>query len=110
MTTNQARLSINACEQQILDAHGELKNHARNVGLCAASSAFNTLLKKTLLPLLLCLVGLFCFAGPWLLGIGLIIIGIFISYNLYGPAKNAQKLIKDEQNKLNSAIDRNSSI
>ena len=110
MTTNEARQKIDACERQIVSAYGGLKDSARNVGASAASSASSATLAKTLLPLILCLIGLFCFAGPWYLGIAFIVIGIIISYNLHGPAKTAQRSIENSQKNLNSTIDNNANI
>lgn len=110
MTSNEARQKIDACERQIVGAYSGLKYSARQVGARAASSASSATLKKTLLPLILCLIGLFCFAGPWFLGIVFIAAGIFISVKLNRPAKRAQNNIKNMQKNLNSTIDNNANI
>ena len=62
MTSNEARQKIDACERQIVGAYSGLKDSARQVGSSAASSASSATLMKTLLPLILCLIGLFCFS------------------------------------------------
>ena len=105
MTTNEARAQLDACERQITSAHSVLKDNARLVGSSAAQAASSATLMKTLLPLILCLIGLFCFAGPWFLGVLLIAGGIFLSYMLHGPAKTAQNQVVNQQKNLNSTID-----
>lgn len=110
MTTNEARSQIDACERQITSAYSGLKDNARLVGSSAAQAASSATLTKTLLPLILCLVGLFCFAGPWFLGILLIAGGIFLSYKLHGPAKSVQNQVVNQQRNLNSTIDNNAKI
>ena len=110
MTSNEARQKIDACERQIVGAYSGLKDSARQVGSSAASSASSATLMKTLLPLILCLIGLFCFSCPWFLGIVFIAAGIFISVKLHGPAKSVQNNIENMQKNLNSTIDNNANI
>lgn len=110
MTSNEARQKIDACERQIVGAYSGLKDSARQVGSSAASSASSATLMKTLLPLILCLIGLFYFLGPWFLGIVFIAAGIFISVKLHGPAKSVQNNIENMQKNLNSTIDNNANI
>ena len=110
MTSHEARQKIDACEGQIVGAYSGLKDSARQVGSSAASSASSATLMKTLLPLILCLIGLFCFAGPWFLGIVFIAAGIFISVKLHEPAKSVQNNIENMQKNLNSTIDNNANI
>ena len=110
MTSNEARQKIDACERQIVGAYSGLKDSARQVGSSAASSASSATLMKTLLPLILCLIGLFCFAGPWFLGIVFIAAGIFISVKLHEPAKSVQNNIENMHKNLNSTIDNNANI
>lgn len=110
MTSNEARQKIDACERQIVGAYSGLKDSARQVGSSAATSASSATLMKTLLPLILCLIGLFCFAGPWFLGIVFIAAGIFISVKLHEPAKSVQNNIENMQKNLNSTIDNNANI
>ena len=110
MTSNEARQKIDACERQIVGAYSGLKDSARQVGSSAASSASSATFMKTLLPLILCLIGLFCFAGPWFLGIVFIAAGIFISVKLHAPAKSVQNNIENMQKNLNSTIDNNANI
>ena len=110
MTSNEARQKIDACERQIVGAYSGLKDSERQVGSSAASSASSATLMKTLLPLILCLIVLFCFAGPWFLGIVFIAAGIFISVKLHEPAKSVQNNIENMQKNLNSTIDNNANI
>lgn len=110
MTSNEARQKIDACERQIVGAYSGLKDSARQVGSSAASSASSATLMKTLLPLILCLIGVICFTGSWFLGIVFIAAGIFISVKLHGPAKSVQNNIENMQKNLNSTIDNNANI
>lgn len=110
MTSNEARQKIDACERQIVGAYSGLKDSARQVGSSAASSASSATLMKTLLPLILWLIGLFCFSGPWFLRIVFIAAGIFISVKLHGHAKSVQNNIENIQKNLNSTIDNNANI
>ena len=110
MTSNEARQKIDACERQIVGAYSGLKDSARQVGSSAASSASSSTLMKTVLPLILCLIGLFGFAGPWCLGSVFIAAGIFISVKLHEPAKSVQNNIENMQKNLNSTIDNNANI
>lgn len=110
MTSNEARQKVDACERQIVSAYSGLKDSARAVGSSAVSSASSKTTMSTLLPLILCVIGLFCFGGPWFLGVVLIGLGIFIAYSLHGSAKSVQNNIENGQKNLNSTIDNNTNI
>lgn len=110
MTSNEAKQKIDACEHQIVSAHSGLKDNARAVGSGAVSSSSSKTTTSTLLPLILCIIGLFCFGGPWFLGVLLIIGGIVIAYNTHNSAKSVQNKIENGQKNLNSTIDSNSNI
>ena len=110
MTANEARQQIEACENQINNSYSCLKDNARDLGSSAAQAASSATITKTLLPLILCVIGLICFAGPWFLGILLILGGIFLSYALHGPAKRVQTHVENQQRNLNATIDQNDKI
>lgn len=110
MTSNEAKQKVDACECQIVSTYSNLKDNARSVGVSAASSASSKTTMSTLLPLILCIIGLFCFGGPWFLGILFIIAGIVIANKLHDSAKSVQNSIENGQKNLNSTIDSNSNI
>lgn len=110
MTSTEARQKIDASERQIVSAYSSLKDSARVVSSSAVSSSSSKTTKNTLLPLILCIIGLFCFTGPWFLGVLLIGAGIFIAYKLHDSAKSIQNSIENGRNTLNSTIDNHSNI
>lgn len=107
MTSNEAKQKVDACEQQIARAFFELKDSAKEVGLSAVSSASSRTTMSLLLPLILCIIGLFCLRGPWFLGIVLFIGGIVLAHKLHTSAKEIQRVIETGQKNLNSTIDNN---
>lgn len=110
MTSDEARQRVNECEHQIVIEYSKLKDSARVVGSSAASSASSHTMKSTLLPLILCIFGFFCFKGPWFLGVLLIGLGIFLAYRLHDDAHGRQNIIENGQKNLNSIIDNNADI
>lgn len=110
MTSNEARQKVDECERQIVSAYSGLKGSARAVGFSAVSAASNKTTMSTLLPLILCIIGLLCFGGPWFFGIVLIGLGIFIAYKLHASAKRVQNSVENCQKNLNSIIDFNTNI
>lgn len=110
MTSNEAKRKVETCEDQIKSAHNELKDNARTVGSSALTAAAGRTTRRTLLPLLLCLVGLICFSGPWFLGVLLIGFGIFLAYNLHAAAKDKEKSVESGKKALEDVINQNINI
>lgn len=110
MTVQQAQAEINKCEQDITRAHSSLCSAAMSVGSSAKECADGSKTKKTLLPLLISLIGIFCFAGAWFLGLVLIIVGIAIAYNMNQSAGKVVSKVEAAQKTLNSTIENNSKI
>ena len=57
MTAQQAQAEINKCEQDITRAHSALCSAAKNVGESARECARGGKTRKTLLPLIISLIG-----------------------------------------------------
>lgn len=110
MTVQQAQAEINKCEQEITRAHSSLCSAARTVGSSAKECADGSKTKKTLLPLIISLIGIFCFGSAWFLGVVLIIVGIVIAYNMNQSAGSVVSKVEAAQETLNSTIDNNSKI
>lgn len=110
MTVQQAQAEINKCEQEITRAHSSLCSAARTVGSSAKECADGNKTKKTLLPLIISLIGIFCFGSAWFLGVVLIIVGIVIAYNMNQSAGSVVSKVESAQKTLNSTIDNNSKI
>ena len=110
MTVQQARAEINTCEQKITRAHYSLCSAARTVGSSAKKCADGSKTKKTLLPLLISIIGIFLFSSEWVLGVILIIAGIVIAYNMNRSAGSVVSKVESAQKTLNSTIDSNSKI
>lgn len=108
MTVQQAQAEINTCEQEITRAHSSLCSAARTVGSSAKECADGSKTKKTLLPLLISIIGIFLSA--WFLGVILIIAGIVIAYNMNQSAGSVVSKVESAQKTLNSTIDSNSKI
>lgn len=110
MTVQQAQTEINKCEQDITRAHSFLCSAARTVGSSAKECADGSKTKKTLLPLLISLMGILFFSSAWFLGLVLIIAGIVLAYNLNQSAGSVVSKVEAAQKTLNSTIDNNSKI
>lgn len=110
MTVQQAQAEINKCEQDITRAHSSLCSAARTVGSSAKKCASGSRIKKTLLPLLISLIGIFSLSSVKFWGLVLIIVGIVIAYNMNQDAGTVVGKVKTAQETLNSTIDNNSKI
>lgn len=110
MTVQQAQTEINKCEQDITRVHSSLCSAARTVGSSAKECADGSKTKKTLLPLLISLMGILFFSSAWFLGLVLIIAGIVLAYNLNQSASSVVSKVEAAQKTLNSTIDNNSKI
>lgn len=110
MTVQQAQAEITKCEQEITRAHSSLCSAARTVGTSAKECADGSKTKKTLLPLLISVIGIFFFSSAWFLGVVLIVVGIFIAYSMNQSAGSVVSKVATAQNTLNSTIENNSKI
>lgn len=110
MTVQQAQAEINKCEQDITRAHSSLCSAARTVGSSAKECASGSKIKKTLLPLLISLIGIFSLSSATFWGLVLIIVGIVIAYNMNQNAGAVVGKVVTAQKTLNSTIDNNSKI
>lgn len=132
MTEQEIRQKIDASERQITTAYNNLRSAARDVGTkgyqaaqteqsSVVSSASGDKAKKTLLPLLISLFGLFLMGAAWFLGLLMIIGGIVLAYNLNQKADkelrstqstyNARvSAAENQQKNLNSVLDNNTKI
>lgn len=110
MTVQQAQAEITKCEQEITRAHSSLCSAARTVGTSAKECADGSKTKKTLLPLLISVIGIFFFSSAWFLGVVLIVVGIFIAYSMNQSASSVVSKVATAQNTLNSTIENNSKI
>lgn len=107
MTSQEARQQVNAAENQINGAFSNLKRSANSMAQAAVDAASKNTLKKTLIPLIACLVGLLlCVCSLWGWGIALIIIGAIVSYNMHASAKTAENKIIIQQRNLNDNLER----
>lgn len=110
MTVQQAQTEINDCEKKITHAHYSLCSAARAVGASAKECADGSKTKKTLLPLLISIIGILLFSSAWFLGVVLIIVGIVIAYNMNQSAGSVVSNVESAQDTLNRTIDSNSDI
>lgn len=110
MTVQQAQAEINKCEQEITRSHSSLCSSARSVGASAKECADGSKTKRTLMPLIISVIGIFFFSSAWFFGLVLIAAGIFIAYNMNQSASSLVSKVESAQRTLNSTIDSNSKI
>ena len=97
MTVQQAQAEINKCEQEITRAHSALCSAARTVGSSAKECADGSKTKKTLLPLIISVIGIFFYFGSaWFLGLVMIIAGIDKAYNMNQSVEPLLHLLRME--------------
>lgn len=112
MTSQEARQKVNTCENQITSTYSNLCSAARNVGASASQAASSEMTKSTLFPLIISVLGLIlCLALHLVvLGVVLIIVGIFIAYNSNELAAPVQKKVETQVGYLNQTLNANSKI
>lgn len=110
MTAQQAQAEINKCEQDIIRAHSALCNAAKNVGESAKECARGGKTRKTLMPLIISLIGVFLSSFLGFFSVVLVIAGIIIAYTLNQSATAVVNNIDTAQKRLYSTIDSNSVI
>ena len=104
MTVEEALRNVEACEAQVRGSYAELRENVRRAGANAVETASCEKIKRTVVPLLLCVIGLFLLSGPWFLGILLIAGGAYLSYRLHGPARTLQNEIGELEQALDAAV------
>ena len=105
MTINEAKQKINACEQRVNASYDKLRANARSVGSEAVKAASSATLIKTLVPLIISVIGLFFFRASAFVAVLLIVLGIVLSYLLHKSAKDKQNRIEERKKILDSTID-----
>ncbi len=111
MTSQEARQQVDACERQITGTYSNLRDAARSMGSSAVQAQSSSTTTKTMLPLIISLIGLFlCFASHPVWGVLLIIAGIFFAYTAHDSAASVQKNVEQQVGYLNNTLDSNSRI
>lgn len=116
MTEQEIKQKINDCDRQIVSAYNNLRMAAHEVGSrgyqaaqsvrqSAISSASGSKTAKTLLPLIISVLGLIIMGDSGLLGIGLIVGGIALSYNLNQKANDDQRKTEQQYNSMLSTTE-----
>ncbi len=97
MTEGEAKRAIQDCEKRIRTTYADLVHDAERLGSDSlqeaktaknneTSSASAAIVGKTVLPLLLSVLGVFLFSVSWFLALLLIIGGIVLAHKLYKKA------------------------
>lgn len=111
MTSQEARQQVDTCERQITGTFSNLKGAARSMGSSAVQAQSSNTTTKTMLPLIISLIGLFlCIASHPVLGVLAIIAGIFFAYDAHDSAASVQKKVEEQVGYLNNTLDSNSKI
>ena len=101
MKIEEARKQINDAESKVNNAFSDMRRSAFDMDGATEAEAHKNTIKKTLIPLIACLIGFFsCVSDSWGSGIVLIIIGVVVSYKILGE-KKISNLAKDLSNQLN---------
>lgn len=106
MKIEEARKQINDAESKVNNAFSDMRRSAFDMDDATEAEAHKNTIKKTLIPLIACLIGFFsCVSDSWGSGIVLIIIGVVVSYKMHEGAilgeKKISNLAKDLSNQLN---------
>lgn len=111
MTSQEAEEQVRKCERKIRKKYSNLKDAAKNMGSLASQAQSSSAITKTMLPLIISLIGLlFCFASHTVLGFLFIFLGIIIAFIVRSSADEVQESVEIQEENLNSIIEDNSKI
>ena len=110
MTTREAEALIDSSENKIITSYSQFYASAgklRDEGLAGARQ--RTML-HTLLPLILCVIGLLIFRSEWFGGLCLIIGGIALAVKLHENAKRKEYTVENAARNLENALNEHQKI
>ncbi len=110
MTTQEAKALIDSSENKIITSYSQFYASAgklRDEGLAGARQ--RTML-HTLLPLILCVIGLLIFRSEWFGGLCLIIGGIALAVKLHENAKRKEYTVENAARTLENALNEHQKI
>ena len=110
MTTKYAEALIDSSENKIITSYSQFYASAgklRDEGLAGARQ--RTML-HTLLPLILCVIGLLIFRSEWFGGLCLIIGGIALAVKLHENAKRKEYTVENAARTLENALNEHQKI
>ena len=110
MTIKEAEQQIASCENEITMQHQKLVSEAKDMSAEAVRLISGSTRTKTLLPLIVSLIGILIIGSRTFLGILLIGIGVFISFKNNATAKIAKNQVNKLCSDLNTYLDNNSKI
>lgn len=111
MTIQEAERAITACENDITREYSALTTAAKAVGSSAVEAAASTRRTKTLVSLIISLIGLFLMLGGhpfW--GVLVIAGGLFVTYNVHESASGPYNKVVNAAKNLDSTINNNATI
>ena len=110
MTTQEAKALIDSSENKIITSYSQFYASAgklRDEGLAGARQ--RTML-HTLLPLILCVIGLLIFRSEWFGGLCLIIGGIALAVKLHENTKRKEYTVENAARTLENALNEHQKI
>lgn len=110
MTTKYAEALIDSSERKIITSYSQFYASAvklRDEGLAGARQ--RTML-HTLLPLILCVIGLLIFRSAWFGGLCLIIGGIALAAKLHQNAADEERSVENAARTLENALNEHQKI
>ena len=105
MTSEEARQQLDECENQITSAYSNLQNTARNMGVNTVQAARKETAMSAVFPLFTFLFGIvLCFTSLRLLGIFLILGGVYAAYNASTTAMSVQNKVEHAVSNLSKSL------
>lgn len=111
MTVQEAKKQISEAENTVSKEYSNMRTAAFNMVSETEYEARANTKVKTCIPLIACIVGLFCcLAGSWIWGILLIGAGGFVAYNSNMAAKEVESRISILGDALKNVLDHQGKI
>lgn len=104
MTTQEAKALIDSSENKIITSYSQFYASAEKLRDEGLASARQRTMLHTLLPLILCVIGLLIFSSAWFWGLCLIIGGIVLAAKLYDNAKREEHNVESAARDLDAIL------
>lgn len=110
MTTKYAEALIDSSERKIITSYSQFYASAEKLRDEGLAGARQRTMLHTLLPLILCVIGLLIFRSEWFGGLCLIIGGIALAVKLHENAKRKEYTVENAARNLENALNEHQKI
>lgn len=110
MTTQEAKALIDSSESKIITSYSQFYASAEKLRDEGLAGARQRTMLHTLLPLILCVIGLLIFRSEWFGGLCLIIGGIALAVKLHENAKRKEYTVENAARNLENALNEHQKI